>query len=237
MKKNYNVILLLMLAVFTMQSCTEENEQISLEESVNSTQIVVKNTNDTDTVLVYLTLGKKTGFKANVNGIFGIKNDINHLQGSFYLAPKDSVVYADPKGVPIQGNISFLVAPDNCVPVTLYEFCLNNEGTILNAQETVDISCMSGVNTYGSIDIIGGGNFTDNYKNSNVRSIKNQNIYKNNNISGVYPFGCPYCVNNKDMPSCITNPSIPNEHNICQIQRNSKSNGGIIRINYIGKTN
>jgi hypothetical protein len=203
--------------------------------TTHPTTLVVKNDHPTDTVLVYLTLGKKKGFKANVNGIFGIKDDTDHLQGSFYIAPKDSVVYADPKGVPIQGNITFWEKPNNCVNVNLFEFCLSNEYTIKNAQETVDISCMGGVNVLGSITMTGGGAWTDNYKNPNVTEIKNKEKYHNNNISGVYPLGCPYCINHIKKPVCVEKPSPPNAHNICQVQRNSTESGGIVTITYIDK--
>lgn len=226
-------IILGVLLFFTTY-CSVDRKQ---KKEASVTSIVVKNLNERDTVLCYLTLGNKKGFKANVNGIFGISNDKNYLQGSFYLAPNDSVVYTGHKGIPIQGNVSFWIPPSNCQPVNLFEFCLNNKKTVKNAQETVDISCMSGVNGYGSIELVGGGKWTDNYKDNNVCIISKQSTYNNNSISGVYPYGCPYCVKNMDAPDCIKKPSKPNKHNICQVQRNAKYSGGTVCINYIGKSN
>jgi hypothetical protein len=180
------------------------------------TSLVVKNSTS-DTVLVYLTLGIKKGF-----------------QGTFFLMPNDSVSYTDYKSIPIQGNITFWEAPQNCVNVNLFEFCLNNKGTVKNAQETVDISCMGGVNVIGSITLQGGGKWTDNYKNHNVTRIQNNKMYQNNDISGVYPLGCPYCVTHIDKPRCVTKPSEPNKHNICQVQRNADQSGGTVTVTYLG---
>ena len=201
------------------------------------TSLEVKNLNTKDTVLVYLTLNDIKGFVNDVNGIFGIKST-NKLQGSFRINPNDSVSYSPPKGVGLSGNISFWNPPLNCPEgQTLYEFSLNNYLTVSKAQETVDISCVAGVTDYGSIELKGGGNWTDNVANDSVTSIKNKAMYRNGNISGVFPYGCTNCTNTNGAPDCKDHPNYatPNKTNLCNVQRNAKESGGQVTISYISK--
>lgn len=224
-------IIILIVYFFVMDKANESHKKDT------STSIVVKNQSKTDTITCYLTLGKRKGFQSDVNGIFGIESS-DKLQGSFVLNPLDSVVYNNDKSIPIQGNITFDYKPVNCgLEVNLFEFCLNNEGTTRNAQETVDISCVSGVNVYGSILLKGGGKWTDNQGHNDIKSIHNQSKYNNTAVSGVFPYGCPYCVTNAGRPKCVKEPATPNQVNLCQVQRNAKNSGGSVTINYIGAVN
>lgn len=226
----YNIFVIIVLAtIFALVHTCDKQKPIG-----KPTKLVVKNESDKDTVLVYLTLGVQKGYSSNVNGIFGIENAKKNSQGSFYLSPKDSVIYDDKSYTPIQGNISFFTPPSNCSNVNLFEFCLNNKATAKNAQETVDISCVGGVNVIGKITL-SGKPWTDNYRNNDVEIIENRKKYSNQNISGVYPYGCSYCTSNAGKPDCIGDPSAPNAENICQIQRSSNDGKGAVTISYLKK--
>jgi len=200
------------------------------------TKLQVENTSASDTVKVYLTLNSGADFTNNVNGIFGISSK-NKLQGSFNLLPGEIKTYT-PKSA-FSGNISFWDPPLNCPypGTTLYEFTLNNEGTVTNAQETVDISCVAGVTSIGEISMTGGGSWTDNVTKGSINSIKNKEIYHNTGISGVFPFGCTNCTNTNGAPDCEGHPGYadPNNRNLCNVQRNADESGGTVCISYIRK--
>jgi hypothetical protein len=219
------------LPLISMFSCKTECESAI-------TTLSVANTNQNDTVLVYLTINASEGYVSDVNGIFGITSD-NKTQGSFYLNPNDTLTYSCPKDKAISGNISFWSPPLNCpyVGTTLYEFALNNEKIAVNSQETVDISCVAGVSSFGSISMSGGGDWTDNFNKAPITLIENDSLYKNTGISGVFPFGCTNCVNQEGAPDCEGRPAYatPNVNNICNVQRNAKNSGGTVVISYISK--
>lgn len=106
-----------------------------------------------DSVLVYLTLSKQDNrFVQDVNGIFGIKQ--TGLVGSFYLQSHDTVSYRST--LEFSGNIGFGTQGLNCKDstwkngVNIFEFNLNEP------QESIDISCVGGVNCIMSADLIGG---------------------------------------------------------------------------------
>jgi len=211
-------------------------EVIEVENSTH-TKLMVKNMSN-DSIQVYLTLGGGAGYIHSVSGIFGITNN-QSLQGSFYLSANDSVMYDNP--TPISGNISFGIAPSNCTSVNLFEFCLNNaslDSVAPNQMESVDISCMSGVNVYGSMELKGGGGYwTDNHKDTNATKIVNNAKYHNSNISGIFPYGCPNCINTTGKQACQTPTATPNTYNICLIQRNATESGGVVIINYLQMLN
>lgn len=206
-----------------------------LKTDSNTTFLEVRNQHPTDTILTYLTLNGGDGFVSDVNGIFGITST-KDLQGSFYLLPNESKRYKSPEGLAISGNISFGRPPQNCpyAGTTLYEFNLNNKLTGVNAQETIDISCVAGVTTIGEI-IAGGGTskWTDNHG-KNITTIKNKCLYNNTGISGVFPYGCTNCVNTEGAADCKPRAAYatPNTLNICNVQRNAKKNGGTVVICY-----
>ncbi len=233
----------------TIGLACEENDSVNLDvlesensenvdELIQTTVLCIKNENPVDCVLVYLTLNTGKMYVSDVNGIFGIKSS-KKSQGSFYLAPEDSVSYVSPKGKAINGNVSFWSPPLNCpyVGTTLFEFNLNNYRTSRYAQETVDISCMAGVSCFGSIDMSGGLlSWTDNVHPESVTHIQNDSLYKNTGISGVFPYGCTNCTNTDGAPVCSDNQpafATPNKQNICNVQRYAKGSGGSVTISYL----
>jgi len=211
---------------------------ITKDYSLERTELTLKNSSKTDSVLTYLTIGDDNNFITDVYGVFGIKQ--HGLQGYFY-AKKDSLyTYKfDKKG--ISGNISFGTPPLNCPTekwkngVNLYEITLNNFGTVSKAQETSDISCVGGVNALGKIK------FSDpNWIAGGKRVDSASNLAINNNFSrvGVYPYLCSGCISISNPPNCTKklNPSTPQKNHICNMSRNASKSGGTVSIEFLGYT-
>ncbi len=209
--------------------------QIELSRSTGTT-LIVKNSSKTDTITAYLTIGcpDTTKWVSNVHNIFGINT--TGAQGSFTLAPNQQVSYQSKKA--IQGNICFNSPPVNCPEeVTVCEFCLNNKGTVKYAQETIDISCVSGISFISKITLQG-TKWTANYKGyDTITVIQNGIKGTNSGRPGVYPFGCDNCTSQSSQaPSCtIGNNEPPQKHNICNVQRNAMLSGGTVMIEYLKK--
>ena len=239
MKSKRKIIFIgLLLAAFSfmgfivyMQNFNDKEEQETLS---SPTELLIHNPSTTDSLLVFLTLNIEDGWVNDVNGIFGISST-KKSQGSFYIKPTDTVSYTSNK--PFGANISFWKAPLNCpYPApTLYEVTLNNAGTVPKAQETVDISCVAGVTTYGKFTLADGGTWT-NGRGDTITSITNSSLYNNTGISGVYPFGCTNCVNTNGTPVCAGAPpyATPNSINICNVSRPATAHGGHVLLTYIG---
>jgi len=66
-----------------------------------------------------------------------------------------------------------------------FEFTINNAGTVVNAQETIDISCVGGLNTVGKMSV-SDSNWAANYGTVPVYSMQNDVIYKNTGTAGVF---------------------------------------------------
>ena len=215
------------------------------KESAPSTQteIVVVNTDTVNSVNVWLTIGypDTTNWVSSVSGIFGITTSGG--QAMFTLSPGQKVYYSSPAGKGIQGNISFLSAPNNCpIGTTLCEFCLNNySSSVPDPQETVEISCVSGVSFIASIDLKGGtGIWTANSPGyDTILHIQNDTIGANSGLAGVYPFGCDDCISQSSgAPSCTIGINEPPQVNaICNVQRGASSGGGKVTISYIRTIN
>ena len=206
---------------------------INKTNSKDFTTIQIENLSD-NTITAYLTLNDNdASWVSDVNGIFGIKSD-EKLQGGVILIPKQILSYTSDK--PIAGNISFNDLPLNCpYPApTLFEFTLNNYGTITKAQETTDISCVYGVTSIGKITYSGGGIWNSG-QNDTIRKIQNGSIYKNTGLKGVYPYGCTTCTGRDGMVDCNNKKRYEkvNKKAICNIQRDASESGGNVKISYI----
>lgn len=209
----------------------------------NATTLILTNKSDSS-VVVYLTLGSDTNYVTDVNGIFGITT--SGLQGSFILESGDSVNYTSSNGKGFAGNISFNTPPLNCPDsnftfgVNIFEFALNNNFIgIQNAQETIDISCVAGVNCRigCSIDSLGGWNAGE--TETNFSYFSNTFIYNNVGRIGVYPFGCDVCTGTQNPPSCSNElkPSQPQTEAICNVQRDATKKGGKVIVEFLGNLN
>jgi len=237
MKKIVVVIILISLLsiLFSVKSFSPK------KQNTNTTLYVVNQS--TDTVEVWLTLSQYSGslknyFVQDVKGIFGIKTIGS--SGMFILAPNDTVSYQSL--LALSGNICFGGQAINC-PTTdyptgtnIFEFCLNNNFGVA-PQESVEISCVSGVNSFISGEL-------SNYNwivTTGIDSIQNFNngaLGNNSNRYGVFPTGCTNCTNQQGAPIC--NPSLPfdapNTIPICIIQRPANLLGGSVFCKFTGFT-
>jgi hypothetical protein len=200
------------------------------ELNKNQTEIVIINDSGKD-VVVYLTLGEGKGYIDNVKFAFGIKN--KGLQGYFILRSGDTISHRFKKAV--MGNLSFENPPLNCPNGnTLFEFCLNNKNISDNAQETVDISCVSGVTALIEVNLVGGGKWNAGVCSSDVREFTNDSIVAS--LYGVFPLGCTNCVNSNGKPKCVPDSLVKcAQFNCCNVQRLSKTSGGKVVVKYKGR--
>lgn len=209
-------------------------------QSTKNTEVYVVNETDS-AVVVYLTFGADTNYLTNVNGVFGITT--SGMQGNFTLGAGDTVFYKnDSTTKGFSGNISFGTPPVNCPDTTLFPYGINifecslnnNFANLPYAQETIDISCVSGVNskigvkmtdtTWTSQDTLG------------IQSFENSYLYSNVYRYGVFPFGCDSCTVIKNPPVCPNQKkfSQPQSKSICNIQRSANLKGGKVYISFKG---
>ena len=129
------------------------------------------------------------------------------------------------------------MTPNNC-PVNefpygnnIFEFTLNNAFGITASQETVEISCVAGVNSLMSSNLTGGGNWTATTGIDSVTSFHNDSLYKNTGLIGVFPYGCDDCTASVSPPCDSIKPyAEPQTKPICVISRSSKNNGGTVYL-------
>ncbi|HEY2290882.1 MAG TPA: hypothetical protein VGM86_09300 [Thermoanaerobaculia bacterium] len=182
-----------------------------------------------DSVLVYLTLGAQSNNAKISDFPYFTPVDGNPYMGSYSL--KDSYTFA---GRYMSGNICFGAqpsCPNEQAPngTSIFEFTLNPSGD--PPHESIDISCVNGVNSLISVDVTGdGGTFL---ANGQVVSfpIYNQGMGYGDNygLTGVYPIGCPSCTYANNPPPC---PSLtsqqPQTDPICSLGRTQR--GGNISV-------
>lgn len=236
---------LLSLALLTLGAwgCTEKIEVTEVIADP-STSLVVYN-HSKDSVLVYLTLGTTPGCVQNVLDVPFVQDSISGqrgLQGFFILAPGDSTVSYNSDTLGFNGVLSFNFAPDNCPSpsytngINQFEFIINNSFQAGNPQETVDISCVHGVN--GVIRV----NLPDSNWNAGptvpmVQSFANTMDKNQLGIAGVFPFACTHCTDYIGAPTCIPLPQPVNKAAICNVQRNANNNGGTVKVIWLGAVN
>lgn len=209
------------------------------------TYLQVRNDYDSS-VKVYVTLGAIEGCIQNVLDIPFVEDTVpgqRGLQGVFILKPGDSTVLFNSGSLGFNGVISFNYSPDNCADYIRYpnglnqfEFMINNDFQPGQPQESIDISCVHGVNCVIRVNLL-----TDKFFNAGPLFPKVQSFVNSLNrnkigLVGVYPYGCDTCTMWKSPPSCIPLPQIPQKEKICQIQRDAANKGGIIRVIYLGNT-
>lgn len=235
MKKLLVVIIILGTLGFAIKYCSKSPSVVTTE---NTTLFLINQSKDS--VTVYLTLGSDTDYVTNVFGIYGIAD--SGLQGSFQLAPNDTVYYTSPKSKGFAGNLSFDTPPLNCADtvfplgVNVFEFALNNNfASVKDAQETIDISCVAGVNCKigCKVDTLSWNDGSTNQ----FTYFENSFIYDNVGRRGVYPVGCDDCTASVSPPVCPKplKPSQPQSNSICNIQRDASKKGGKVFVFYKGK--
>jgi hypothetical protein len=208
-------------------------------------------TNDTDApVQVYLTLGIVGGCAQNVtlNDVPFVTNRVNANQGSFKLAPHDSVTYTAPPHTCMSGNFTFGGPPQNCPDrgqfpngMNLAEFTLNNATQAANAQETIDISGVYGTNAHLRFQMSGGGDWNDGAgQHHNIADFENRGLTDSIGISGVFPYGCDDCTRRTSPTITCPGPNVPpfpdvcDPTHICNVQRDAATSGGTVQIVFAG---
>ncbi len=240
--KKYILPVAIICAIFS--SCNfifnQNEESINITTSGSITTLAITNSTS-DTTSVYLTLGYGPMNVNNVSGIFGISCD-SSLQGSFLLPPGDTVFYTPAVNTVLSGNITFRNAPLNCpdtiqfpTGINIFEFTLNNCVIGTTQQETIDISCVAGVNSIGMFTVTGGGPWNASPAYPNVTSFQNDSIYQNVGLVGIFTYGCDNCTTSTAPPNCPGHMpySSPQTQPICNIQRNCLTSGGTVLITLI----
>lgn len=240
--KSFKFLLLIFMVAGGVYFCNHKEEPKN--EPVSSpTKLQVYN-GSKDSVLVYLTLGATPGCLQNVLEVPFIQDTVSgqrSLQGTFWLKPGDSTITYSPNNAGFNGVLSFNFAPDNCPSasypngINQFEFIINNGFQGPNAQESINISCVHGVNCIIRADVVSDFPFNAGPGYNNIEGFSNRLNKNAIGLVGVYPYGCDTCTGSKTPPSCILLPQPAQKQSICQIQRNANKTGGIIKIVYLAK--
>jgi hypothetical protein len=230
------------------QRATEAAQRPPATTDTATTHLTVTN-NSGAVVQVYLTLGSVAGCARNVtlNDVPFVTNRVNQSQGWFNVAPHDSVTYTAPSDTCMSGNFSFGGPPQNCPDrgqfpngMNLAEFTLNNGTQGANAQETVDISGVYGVNAHLQFQLSGGGPWNDGAGQRTITGFENQGLLQNIGLSGVFPYGCDDCTRRTSPTVTCPGPNVPPFPNmcdathICNVQRDAATAGGTVQVIFNG---
>jgi hypothetical protein len=233
-------ILIAVLFSFGFFGCKNANTSSNPSASDTTTRVQIVNKTDS-AITVYITLGTTTGCLQHVSLIPYVTDSIGNLVGSFSLGAHDSTVAWAPSSIGFNGNVTFGTQPINCPNAqypngtNIFEFIVNNSFQSGIPQNTVDISCVSGVNCFIKGYLTGGNPWNASSAYPNVDSIYNATITSNSGLVGIFPFGCDTCTGRKNPPSCDTVSSDKQTQSICTVQRNAVgSGGGLIQVVYFG---
>lgn len=197
-----------------------------------------------DTVTVYVTLGATPGCLQNVMNVAWVTDSVpgqRGLQGTFTLLPGDSTIAYAPDSLGFNGVISFNGQPSNCpdtcqypTGINQYEFMINNAFQGTNAQESINISCVHGVNCVIAVDVQTLNQFNAGPTIPSIQAFRNT-LDRNSLVAGVYPYGCDTCTGTKTPLPCIKYPQPAHKNSVCQVQRNAAQSGGLIKVIYLGQ--
>jgi hypothetical protein len=139
------------------------------------------------------------------------------------------------------GQLSFNTPALNCPTqqfpegVNIFEFIVNNSYQTGIPQNTVEISCVAGVNCLLQGILSGGSAWNASSMYPNVDTIYNRGKFDNSGLVGVFPYGCDDCTASVAPPACAKNDRDRQESPICTVQRNAiGSGGGLVRVAYKG---
>lgn len=242
MKKFLFGLITFIVCLFIINRYTHDKKNAVVKTPATMTRIY----NATkDTVLVYVTLGATPGCIQNVMNVAWVTDSVagqNGLQGTFKLAPGDSTVAYAPDSLGFNGVISFNSPPNNCPDTTLfptgvnqYEFMINNAYQGVNAQESINTSCVHGVNCVIAVSMKTLNPFNAGSTIPVIDGFTNT-LDRNALIAGVYPYGCDTCTGTKTPLPCITYPQPAHKNSVCQVQRNAIQSGGLIKVVYMGNS-
>ncbi len=165
---------------------------------------------------------------------FSFLTKVQPLMGKFKLGPKSSRVF-DPKGKCFSGNICFYIEPQCPIKgadfnhgkygTSIAEFTLNpNKG----CDETIDISCVNGVNSFIKLITKGKIGWVYGPNNTAIDTIYNKGLKENAGLPGVYPVNCTTCTGTANAP-CPALPLGPVQSQpICNVQR--LGSGGTVSV-------
>lgn len=224
----------ILLMLFASSSCNTTNEYYETTTPVPDPITLSVSNASLDTVDVWLTLSvfedstTASKYVQQVDGIFGMTG--SEPFGSFKVAPGDTLSYTPGKA--ISGNLCFGTQPLNCPndlwphATNIFEFALNNN-LAPASQETVEISCVSGVNSLMEGYLVGPG-WTVTTGIDTVRRFENGPFGDNRKRYGVFPTGCTDCTDQDGAPSCAFPLPFekPNTSKICLLQRPATIGGG-----------
>lgn len=191
-------------------------------------------------ITVYVTLGATWGCLQDVTKIPFVTSG-SGLVGTFTLAAGDSTQIYAPDTLGFNGVISFGYAPDNCPSpnypngINQYEFIVNNSFQPGSPQESINISCVHGVNCVIRVDMITTNPFNAGPTVPALASFANSMDRNKLGIPGVYPYACTHCTDYIGAPTCIQVPQPVSSQQICQVQRPANQSGGLIKVIYLGK--
>jgi hypothetical protein len=218
-----------------------ENSQPVVQTAVTMTKVYNRSKNS---VTAYVTLGATPGCLQNVMGVTWVTDSLpgqRGLQGTFTLSPGDSTTAYAPDSLGFNGVISFNSPPNNCpdtvqfpTGVNQYEFMINNAYQGTNAQESINISCVHGVNCVILVSVQTLNTFNAGPTVPSISDFRNT-LDRNAIVAGVYPFGCDTCTGSKVLLPCIQYPQPAHKNSDCQVQRNASQSGGLIKVIYLGQ--
>jgi hypothetical protein len=190
-------------------------------------------------VTVFVTLGASAGNITLAEIPFVTPVPGNTLQGSFSLAAGKTANVTPPAGKTVIGNVCFGGPPINCPApgfpraVNLFEFALN---LAAGGQETIDISCVAGVNSQMKVALAGGGGWNAGSTRPSVTSFHNVAAGGNTGLVGVYPISCDVCTASQAPPRCTpaVPPEKPQSQPICNVQRDASASGGTVAVTFGG---
>lgn len=134
------------------------------------------------------------------------------------LAAGDSTQIYAPDSLGFNGVISFGYGPDNCPSpnysngLNQYEFIVNNAFQPGQPQESINISCVHGVNCVIRVDMITTNLFNAGPSISSFADSMNRNQLGQ---PGVYPYACMHCTDYIVAPKCIPVPQPVSTEQIC----------------------
>lgn len=249
----------------------DKSKKTKLGSSPSQTTLIAYNASSSP-VTVYITLGadSNTYFVQDVSSINFVAKPASPpvtisgsgLVGTFTLAAGQQAAYTTPAGYAVSGRFTF-GAPASLCPtgenpngVNIAEFTLNTNTDNFTGDnfESLDISCVNGVNCKLVCKMTGGGNWATTPTNNNPQNPNNQNVTKfgnadllggpsmnvnlNAGLVGVYPPGCDDCTSSVN-PGCAywttfagTYGSSP--YQTCEVTRNATtSSGGTVKFSFI----
>tara|TARA_R110001599_G_C12271424_1_gene661509 strand:- start:2192 stop:2851 length:660 start_codon:yes stop_codon:yes gene_type:complete len=212
---------------------------------MGTTEFIIIN-DSTEEVKVYLTLDEGDGYISDITKIPFIQERVNPNQGYFTLAPGKFKSYTSTENKVFSGNIAFNCPPLNCptdafpMGINLAEFTLNAYHSSPKNWETVDISNVSGANSYMKFLLVDGEKWNAGPNHPDVIKFKNEALGKNIGNIGVFPYGCDIGTASVAPPYCNKRPlgapviPIPQTEAICNVQRTSSNAGGTVALFYMG---